>query len=232
MLERGDESVARKLAGSNGARFSEEGFGRLIDHAEDNDDLAELLGARIDMPQHLFRKLVVRATDTVRERLVSRAEPEMREQIRGIVDEISRSVEEAAESSYDLREAERMIAAMKENNTLNEAALLEFVQSGQHAETMAALAVMASIPIELMARIYQEGRTEALLIPCKAAGISWMSLRAIFRIRSSRFRASEQDLNKAKSEYLTLTKATAQRVLRFWAAQQTAQFDAAAAPPQ
>ena len=49
-----------KLVANSGARFSETGYGALVQKAEVDDALAEKVGQRIDIPKHLHRQLISR----------------------------------------------------------------------------------------------------------------------------------------------------------------------------
>jgi uncharacterized protein (DUF2336 family) len=73
LLQRGNRQLFHKLAENAGARFSEKGFATLVKHSEGDEHLAEKVGWRLDLPLALFRELLLRATDAVRSRLLSRA---------------------------------------------------------------------------------------------------------------------------------------------------------------
>lgn len=232
LLERGNHNVFHRLAASNTAAFSEDGFSRLVKASEDDQSLIEALGLRIDMPLHLFKQLLLRASQAVRERLMSRANPEHREAIREVLSDISSDLEQHAIGAHDFQQAEQSVTAMKANGELDEIALLEFVKDHKYAETIVALSLLCSAPVPFMERIFNDGRPEAMLIPCKAAGISWPTLRAIYRTKWAGSSISQADIEHAKSEYLRLSKATAQRVLRFWSAKYfSGQPDARAISP-
>jgi hypothetical protein len=59
-------------------------------------------------------------------------------------------------------------------------------------------------------------RCSGLLVPCKAAGLHWPTVSAILQARFAHHTVSEADLAQAKADYLMLSQASAQRVLRFW----------------
>lgn len=50
LLGRGDHNVISRLAANAGAHFSEAGFDKLVDKAQDNDKLTELVDLRRDLP--------------------------------------------------------------------------------------------------------------------------------------------------------------------------------------
>src|SRR5262249_60433007 len=55
--------------------------------------------------------------------------------------------------------------------------LLESAKARQYAATIAALAALCLAPIDTIREILNEGRNEPLLVFCKAAGLSWLTLR-------------------------------------------------------
>ena len=50
IVERGETRVIRRLANNATARFSEAGYSGMVAHADDDDELVEILGLRLDLP--------------------------------------------------------------------------------------------------------------------------------------------------------------------------------------
>jgi uncharacterized protein (DUF2336 family) len=90
LLDRGNRAVVHSVAGNSGAQFSENGFAALLGAAETDDGLAEKTGSRLDLPFDLLRQLLLRATEAVRYRLLSRTPP-------ALAQEMSRALIAAAE---------------------------------------------------------------------------------------------------------------------------------------
>ena len=180
LLERGDRNVMHQLADNSGARFSQNGFATLVKHSETDGGLAEKVGLRLDLPLQLFRQLLMRATEAVRSRLLALAGPENREHIQQVLATISQSVD--SQAGIDQRsnaEAQSLVLAMRDNGQLDKNALLQFARNGQHAETIAALALLCSAPFALVENLMQGERREALLVPCKAAGLEWAAVQIL-----------------------------------------------------
>ena len=70
LIQRGDTTVVRKLSQNQGATFSERGYETLATRAETDEQLAENLGVRLDMPPQLLQSLMSKATEAVRARLL------------------------------------------------------------------------------------------------------------------------------------------------------------------
>src|SRR5262245_44960673 len=82
LLQNGDRDVVHAVARNVGARVSESGFTILLQRAEKDESLAEAVGLRPDVPLQLFRKLLLRASDAVRSRLLAAAPPERQAEIK------------------------------------------------------------------------------------------------------------------------------------------------------
>jgi uncharacterized protein (DUF2336 family) len=231
LLHRGDRDVFHKLAGNSGASFSENGFATLVKHSERDEKLAEKVGLRLDVPLRLFRELLMRATEAVRSRLMALAGPESREQIQRVLAAIAEDTQHEAgfQNQHDYTQAQAHALAMQAAGELNEAAIFEFAKAGRHADFVAALALLCGAPLPLVESLMQKESREAILVPCKAAGLQWPTVRMIMTCRSVGGAASEHDLDSARTDYFKLSQTNAQRVLRFWQIRQTA-ADSAAAP--
>lgn len=216
LIARGNREVIGKLAENSGARFSETGYAKLADKVEADQTLFEKLGLRLDIPLHIFRQLLARATEAVRARLLALASPDKQDEIRSLLLSISDETLKDVEKTHDFTQAKALVQNMHERGRLNQLVLVEFAKAQRYAETIAALAILCSAPIDLIERMFNDGRNEALLIPCKAAGLSWLTLRALLHANAGNTSIPEEDLNKVKTDYIRLSQATAQRVLRFW----------------
>ncbi len=105
LVRRGDFAVKRKLAGNSGAQISESGFNSLLRSAEHDSVLAETVALRTDIPDHLFRELLSRATEVVQRRLLAKAQPETQAEIRRVLAKVSGEVGRASRAARFLRRA-------------------------------------------------------------------------------------------------------------------------------
>jgi uncharacterized protein (DUF2336 family) len=226
LIDRGDRQVAHRLARNAGARFSETGFTTLVRNAETDEKLAEKLGLRLDIPVRLLRDLLLKATEAVRARLLSLAPAETRDEIQRALAKIANEVSREAAASRDFTQAQAGILQMKKEGRLNEAALVEFANRRLYEQTVAALSMLSSASIELIASLMRGARSNGLLIPCKAAGLKWPTVSAILCNRFAHHTMSAADLTQAKEDYLRLSQPSAQRVLRFWQVRTTATKEA------
>jgi len=216
LVTRGDQEVVRKVVDNQGARLSEASFSNLVHRAEKDGVLAEKVGLRADIPAHLFRELLVRATEVVQKRLLAAAKPETQAEIRRVLAKVSSEVAATAGGARDYSEAQRVVRALAKAGSLDEAALESFAKDGKYEETVVALSELCAVPIEVIDRLMEGERADPVLILCKAFGFGWPTARAIVTARPGRKGTSSAGIDAAFANFDRLSPATAQRVVRFW----------------
>jgi uncharacterized protein (DUF2336 family) len=216
LVERGDTDVVRKLSRNEGASFSGAGFRSLVRRAERDEYLAKNLRMRADIPPQLLRQLISKATDTVRARLLACAPPETEGAIHNVLATASSKIFQEATASRDYGRAEKLISKMVKNSEVNEAAILGFAKAGKYEEIVVSIAHLCSAPIKLIEQLMNQHRYDGLLIACRCAGLHWATFIAILGTRSPDRNISLVDVQRARSDFLKLTAATAMRALRFW----------------
>jgi len=222
LVECGDLEVAQKVVTNGGARFSDKGFSRLVDRAGEDDLLAEGIGARIDIPPHLFRRLVSEATERVQDRLLAAARPEVRPELERLLMEISGKVGANTEiASRGYSAACSYVRMLAQSNKLGTHELTGFAKAGRFEETVAALAELAQVPIDIVDRVMHGEGVDPVLVLCRAKHFDWSVVRPILIVRRNCRAPSAHDLEQACQDYNTLSSSTAERVLRFWQVRRT-----------
>src|SRR6185312_1814407 len=183
LLRRGDKKVADRLAANPGARFSEEGFSRMVDTAVQDETLAEKLSRRVDIPLKQFRELILRATESVRTRVLSIATPKDILEIQNIVTTVEDDAKPAETRDYTA--AHKTAMAMHKRGELNNEAVLKFARGEKFEELVASFAVMCGASTSLIDRLMRGEGYNALLVPCRAAGLEWPTVRTILKVRPS-----------------------------------------------
>jgi uncharacterized protein (DUF2336 family) len=215
LLSRGDEDVVFTLATNSGACFSRTGYGMLVKDAEGDDRLAETVGLRFDIPKPLLNELLQRATEAVRGRILSLAPPETRDEVQRVIADIAKAVSNSAVAQRDFSYAEDVVLALEKGGKLNEGALLEFIRQRKYEEMTVTLARLCSSSLKLIAGLMVGLRNDALLVPCKAAGLKWATTEAILRNRHTNHKIADKVIEIAAKDYERLSVTTAQRTLRF-----------------
>ena len=217
IVDRGERKVIRNLANNASARFSDAGYKGMVEHAEADDELTEMLGLRIDLPLRFLRDLLQRATEAVRARLALIAPAELQEEIHRVLKSIAGKTREESPPLRDFSRAEAVVKRMKGMNELNDAAIVRFAETKKFDEVAAALAILNNCaPTNMMARLLEGVRADLILVPCKSAGLSWTAVESILCHRPIKHRIDDATLKLASKDYYKLSVETAERTVRFW----------------
>jgi len=218
IVARGDRDVARSIATNAAAQLSENAFNALVKRVEQDGVLAEKVGMRTDIPPRLFRQLLMQASDVVQKRLLAQAKPETQAEIRKILARVTDEVgARAAPRNYTA--ALTAVRQMHKDGKLTEAEIVAFAEAGKYEETIAALATLCAVPVEIVDRLMSGERADPVLILARAAGFGWPTVRCVISSRPGP-KPSTQMQQAAFENFERLTPATAQRVVRFWQVRQ------------
>ncbi|MBR0716987.1 DUF2336 domain-containing protein [Bradyrhizobium liaoningense] len=216
LLARRYPSVSRKIAANPGARFSPKGFATIVGQAESDPELTVRVGVRIDLPSDLRRQLLRSATDAVRQRLLSRAPQHLFEEIQNAIASVAAGADRDMSGIRDFVGAKRAVDKLKETGQLTEATLRGFAVQRRYEEAVAALAVLADTTVEVIRPLMQSLRDDGLLVPCRAAQLSWETTSAMLECRYATGAMRPADLAKAQNHFARMTPENARRTLRFW----------------
>jgi uncharacterized protein (DUF2336 family) len=216
ILARRYPAVSRRIVNNPGARVSPAGFAIVVALAESDAELAVETGIRVDLPSELRHQLLSHATEAVRSQLLSRAPSHLFEEIRSTIAAVAAGVDREMSRARDFAAAKRFVMQLKEQGELNEATLFAFAKQRKYEETVAALAVLSQSTIEVVRPLMQSLRDDGVLIPCRAAGLSWETVHAVLESRFATGAIGSHELARAKGHFAKLTVENARRLLRFW----------------
>ncbi|MGA8865268.1 MAG: DUF2336 domain-containing protein [Gallionella sp.] len=215
LVERGDREVALTATRNAGAKFSEAGYVRLVRRSAGDDELTQSVGSRPEIPRHHFLKLLNAASHTVRLALEA-AHPQSANDIQRVVGEAATAVQaRVAAESHDYAVARALVEKMRAAKQLGENSIETFARAGKFEETVAALAVMCRLSIEIVERAMVQDRVETVLIVAKSIGLSWPTVKAILLLRAGTRGISKHTLEEHMVSYTHLKPETAQRVVEF-----------------
>jgi uncharacterized protein (DUF2336 family) len=211
LLERGNVEVRDRLIANLTARFSDEGMCQLIELAGEDETLPGKLGRRSDIPLHLFRALLENASDAALQDIVATAPAVQRAEAVNLLEAMGRKPK-----SDDTDEASvwSRLRKMSEEGELDEVGLLQFAKSRRFVDLIMGLAIMCIVDYRHLRQICHGLKVEDLLIPCRAAGVSWNTFKAIVMATPSGSVLSDQRVSELKKDYGRLVPATAQRILQ------------------
>ena len=215
LLNRGNRDVVFKLASNSGARFSETGYNTLVEKSEGDDDLAEKVALRLDLPLRMLRELMARATEAVRAKIMALVPAKKQAEVRRVIADVSDAIGGAAAEQRDFTAAELLVHGLHKGGALDENTVLEFAKAKKYEEMTVALALLCGAPLKTISELMMGLRNDALLIPCKAASLTWPTVEAILRNRHANHQVSDDVIKLARDDFARLSVATAQRTLRF-----------------
>jgi uncharacterized protein (DUF2336 family) len=216
LLARRYPSVSHGLMKNPGARLSAAGFAMVLAQAAGDPELAIEAGIRTDLPSELRHRLLRGATEVVKVRLLSTAPPHLYEEIRSAITAASVGADRAMTRTRDFAGAKITAIRLKKEGKLDEAMVLEFARQRRYEETIAALAELSKSSLEVVRPLMQSLRSDGILVPCKAAGLQWDTVKAVL---DSRFMSGSTDLAelaKLKGKFAALTADEAHRLLKLW----------------
>lgn len=216
LLARRYPSVSHRLMKNPGARISAAGFSTVIAQALGDPDLAVITGIRADLPADLRLQLLRSATEAVRARLLSSAPPHLYEEIRSAIAAATAGAAREMSRHRDFAGAKLTAARLKKEGNLSEATLHDFAVQRRYEETIAALAELSRSSIEVVRPLMQSLRSDGIIVPCKAAGLQWQTVRAILDSRFMSGETSPDELDKLKRKYSALSSDEAHRLLKLW----------------
>jgi Uncharacterised protein conserved in bacteria (DUF2336) len=170
---------------------------------------------RPDIPPAQFCLLLMQAAEAVRARLIAAAPPERHAEIRRVLERVSGEIAESAAKPRDYGATIRQLLSDYPGGKLGESDVVQFAAARQLERTVAALALLASMPAAMVDKLMTGERLEPVLILCKAMRFKWPTLRAVLQVRPGP-RASAQVLTEACDDFNRLSPSSAQQMLRYW----------------
>jgi uncharacterized protein (DUF2336 family) len=219
LIDRGDSEVVHEVTSNKGARFSDSGFAKLLVLADGDDRLTTTFASRSDIPPRVFRDILIRASETVRQKLLAAAPPERREPLKKILTEISGQLGTGVTVKH-YAEAQKLVRSFSQDTLLTRRKLLEFAQARQLDETVATLAALTAVPIECVDRLFYGVEAHGVMVICKLMALEWGVARAVLLSRPDTQKSVRQDIEALENDYRAITPQMAQRLVRFWQSQQ------------
>jgi uncharacterized protein (DUF2336 family) len=212
LVERGDPQVLLSTAANQGARFSSAGYATVVRRSEGDDRLTVCVGARSDIPKHLFLKLLANASDRVRATLEAER-PYARREIGEVVHEVAGRIRDEALGEAPGRTDVPLSSAGFDDNKIRALAM-----AGRIDETTAGLAAMCGLPASFVTRALAEERSETLLVLARAIGLSWPTVKAILLLPARKRLILAGELAQCLGNFERLSRATSKEIVGFYQA--------------
>jgi len=218
LVTHGNRDVVLSVTQNEGARFSDAGYGKLVDRSINDEVLAICVSMRKDIPQAHFNALIAKASEVVFEKLAA-SNPESIYEVHRVLSDITgQDPAIQPKKNRDYREAAAQFDVVRRSGAPVDPVVGEYAAKGKFEETVAALSALSHTPIKLVESIMNDARQESdfVLILAKAAGLSWPTTKQICILRRKVFRVSPQAIESARQHFNHLQTATAQRLVRFY----------------
>ncbi len=224
LVEKGDKKVLGALVNNPGASISGQSFGLLVNKSIGDDWLSECVAVRKDIPSHHLRDLVANASSIVRQRLM-KDNPEFGEFIDAALPDAARVVAtKTPDSSRNYRAAERLIKSKE----VTDALVHEFAKGREIEEIIVSIAKLSGLSTAEIERLIMGTWTSPVAIIFKAIGLRLSTVEAIYRARLPSGEAMRSDGIQIKAEFIAISRATAERIMRFFRIRKSAELAAQA----
>jgi len=211
LVASGDRDVMLSVARNEGARFSDAGYGTLVNRSIDDEVLAVCVGMRKDIPREHFHALVSKASRVVFEKL-SAANPSAVSEVQRVIAGIT------GQEAPKVEEKTAPLPIKKGEHKSTDHAVYLLAAAGNVAETITALSALCRAPAELVGKVLNDthGDNDFVLLLARAAGLSWPTAKQICIMRKGEAGVAALDINAAQRSFERLQPETAQRVIRFY----------------
>jgi uncharacterized protein (DUF2336 family) len=212
LIARGYPAVRMALVQNLTARFSEDGYRSLFKSAERDEDLAEKLGLRADLPARLSRNFVAAATEAARARFIKAAPPAAKASLQATP---TKSAVSLVRATWDYSHVKDEVAGLNRTGKLGDSAVSRFAATHDFPGVIAALALLADVAIDTIEALMDDERLSDLLVACKASRLSWATTAMILRSRPGCAPLSAADLEEDRKRFDKLVLSEAQWKIRF-----------------
>ena len=223
LVEYGDAPVKRRVAGNQGAAFSDQSVNKLLNAAEDDEELQLNLGLRGDMHDDYIVRLIAIASEKVRQRLVEQGEG-------GAASRIPQAARLAAQrmsneywlARYDFETAQETVLSQFGRNGLSEQLLRRFAEEDRFPEAVVTFACLAGIGLSEAMHWMVRVDTQPFVVMARASGLMPMTVQALLKIGPWRHRLSADMRMETFNRFHSLNRDKARRMVAMWRDQRMA----------
>jgi hypothetical protein len=220
LVEKGNRQVLGILTNNPGAAISDPSYGVLVQKSVGDDWLSTCVAKRNDIPEHHFRELMSKASEVVRQELMA-GNPEHSEVIKQMFPAdgpLTRSKGDNSIKNYG--SVERVV----KSQPITEAVVKEYSEAKKVDEVVVSIAQLSSLSVYEVERLFVGRWSSPVAIILKAIGFHLSTIDAIYRSRLTENEVVGSDLVRTKAEFIAISRATAERIMRFLAVKTAAKI--------
>jgi uncharacterized protein (DUF2336 family) len=216
LVVRGDHQVALSTVENSGARFSEGGFARLVQRAEDDDRLAESVGLRPEIPPHLVLTLLDKASAAVRTKLEA-VHPQAKTEVHEAVTEATERIrDDALERMRNHATALALAESLHRAGFLDDDQVRSFAMAGRFSEVVAALAVMSGLSVPFVERAMVQERADLIVLIAKALALSWTTAKTLLLLHARDRPVASATMGQSLAAFERISPSAAEEIVRFY----------------
>ena len=201
LVTRGNQEVVQSVVANDGARFSDFGFHQMVRRSETDSALAEQVGLRREIPRHMFRQLVAKASNDVRRKL-TRERPELAVDIQASVNNAAGKLNSRfgpGQASYlALKQA---VTHEHRCGRLNEKSILTYALAHKSEEAVVGMSLLCSLPSDVVEQALVLNNRDMILVLSKALEFSWDTAMSLLFLGAENHRISANELDGLKAEF-------------------------------
>ena len=216
LVERGDREVLLSAIQNLGAKFSDIAFSLLVERCCGDDQLAACVGSRQDIPSDALHTLLAAASEMVRRKLIAE-HPLFRRQIEYAVKIVTAELRnDGISSRATYAAAQALVQSLSGSGQLTDEAICALAKDRKVEETIAAVAHICEMPVEVVERAFLQDQSETILVLAKAAGLSWSTAKALLSLRAKQRGLSSTQIEQSMAGFDRLNPTTAKQIAEFY----------------
>jgi Uncharacterised protein conserved in bacteria (DUF2336) len=166
--------------------------------------------------------LLPKVTKRVRARLLELAPPETLGPMRQVIQRIEAEARTRLSLPIDYSEAKSIVLGLNNSGKLSDSAVNRFAVHQEHNNLIAALALLATVEIEIIESLFEQGDDCGLIVACRASRLNWQTALAVVTHRKNARQFSPQELERCQEAFEALSLSVAQWTIRFGSIQDIA----------
>jgi len=216
LVRRGSQLVARSLAGNEGARFSNYGFGELVRRSEGDEVLQLGLATRGDLPAEVVARLAPLLSEKLRRTLIEKGHASPDSLSETMLSSLSsRMGTVIKEREREARQVTAVIADLKAGKTTVDHEVIVLTKGDRAYDLATLVAELTGIGHAMAMKALTGTTDETLIVLFRLMGAEWNAFETVLQMRAGRLRKNYVPSNNLMRAYQEMDSATAQRVMRF-----------------
>lgn len=233
LIDRGDHGVVKVVTANHGARLSTDGMDRLLEKAEHDVDLRELLVERPDLSPQIVDKLIPLLSESLLMKLAERGYEVKDALPPDMIHSLRQRFAAALRTRKDnILQVSTVIDEIRKGHATLDDSTRQIAETGRLLDAATILSTFARLERDHVFKLLFKGQLQTILILCRSLELSWPTLDAILAVRADKNRAPYFADPTVRADYEAIDLAVAQRTIRFLRIRQVAAAQAGQGTPQ